>query len=56
MELQWQESDLIDQDWACKLSFFNLRKTWMQYIIYYPLYKLSKKYLSIKVWQIFQWN
>lgn len=33
----------------------------MQYIIYYPLYKLLKKYLSIKVWQILQkelqiWN
>lgn len=42
MELQQQKSDLTDQDWACKRSFFNLRKTWMQYIIYYPPYKLLK--------------
>lgn len=55
LEWQRQQSDLTDQDRACKL-FFNLRKTGIQYIIYYPLYKLLKKYLSIKVWQIFQWN
>lgn len=54
VEFQGQKSDLADQDRACKLPFFNLCKTRMQYIIYYPLYKLLKKYLSIKVWQIFQ--
>lgn len=37
---------------------FNLRKTWMQYINYYPLYKLLKKYKSMAnlSMQLKTWN
>lgn len=61
MKLQWQKSDLTDQDWVSKMSLLNLCKTWMQYITYYPWYKLLNKYLRIRLRQFFSmqlkmWN